>query len=133
MGAQPVFALMRPRGWSIPKVGRVMFAQIPVSQIPVSRVGLGRRNRHIGVFKKCLRRDPANSVRGLDQVVARAAHVFMAEGIGKRDWLGELTGMHQKARAVHIPITLTDHDFLTGNLRLRFLRRIPALWFVGVV
>ena len=120
MGSQPSFALTRPRCWSMPNVGRATFAQIPVS-----RVGMLGRDRHIRVFKKRFRRDAANSVRGLHQVVAWAANVFVAEGIGKRDWLGQLPGTHQEARAVHIPTALTDHGSLACDLRLRFLRRIP--------
>lgn len=106
MGTQPIFDLPRPGWWSIANVGRATFMQIPCS-----RVRLRGRDWHIGVFKKRLGRDAANSVRGFHQVVAGAANVFVAEGIGKRDRFGELTGAHQEARAVHIPIALADHDF----------------------
>ena len=49
----------------------------------------------------------------------RTANVFVAEGIGKCDRFGELTGAYQEARAVHIPLALADHDSLIRDLRLR--------------
>ena len=122
MGVQPIITLTRTRSRSIPNVGRATFVQIPIS-----RVGLRGRDRHIRVFKKRFRRDAPHSVRGFHQVVTRAADVFVTERVGKGDRFGELPGAHQEAGAIHIPISLTDHDyFLTSDLRSRFAADFPG-------
>ncbi|MGA9473963.1 MAG: hypothetical protein WBV36_15965 [Terriglobales bacterium] len=114
-------------------VGRTTFMQNPF--LRPARYG---RDRHIGIFKKMLCGNAANSVRGFHQIVARAANVFMAEGIDKRDWFGELPGAHQKAGAVHVPSALADHysllDFLAREFAFAvFAPGFPAHLFVGVV
>ena len=86
-------------------------------QITGSRIGERGGKRDVGVFKELTGGDAADSVGGFDQIVAGAADVFVAEGVGKGERFGELTGAHQKARAVQVPTTLAGHDYLTGDIR----------------
>ena len=64
---------------------------------------------HIDVFELSARTNAAEPFRGLDNVVARLAGMFAAEGVGKSERLGQLTGSNNEARAVNVPCTFHLH------------------------
>lgn len=64
---------------------------------------------HIDVLELSARTNAAEPFRGLDNVVARLAGMFAAEGVGKSERLGQLTGSNNEARAVNVPCIFNLH------------------------
>ena len=64
---------------------------------------------HIDVLELSARTNAAEPFRGLDNVVARLSGMFAAEGIGKDERFGKLTGSNNEARAVNGPCTFNFH------------------------
>src|SRR5882724_2419809 len=64
---------------------------------------------HIDVLEQSARTNAAEPFRGLDNIIAGVAGMFAAEGVGKNERLGQLTGSNNKARAVNGPRTFHLH------------------------
>jgi len=68
------------------------------------RVRLGiRLEWDIDILEDLARGDAENAVGGFDEVVALAAGVLTAEGVGEGEAGGELLGLDQKASAIGCP------------------------------
>ena len=74
-------------------------------------------HRHINVFEKLAGMNPAHTFAGLDEVVAGVAGLFAAEGVGKDERFGKLTGVHEETRAVNGPWSLDTHKNSTPGGR----------------
>jgi len=77
---------------------------------------LGGCERHVDVFEEDLAGDPSHAVRGLDEVIAGTAGLFATESVGKDEWFGELTSVHQEAGAVNGPLIFEIHKRFLSHL-----------------
>ena len=66
-------------------------------------------DRYVDVFKEMSRSDPAQPVGRFDEVVAGSTGMLAAEGVGENERFSQLTGVHEKARAVDGPWSSTAH------------------------
>ena len=78
----------------------------------LSGLRLRRREGHVDVFEDSARSDAAKTQRRFDEVVTREAGVFAAESVGEKQRFGELTSMHEEARAVDGPWSFNIHNSL---------------------
>ena len=60
-------------------------------------------NGHVDVFKEMAWSDTAQTVGGLDEVVAGPARMLAAEAVGEYERFSQLTGVHEEACAVDGP------------------------------
>ena len=72
--------------------------------------GVGREG-DINVLKKSAAGNAADAVGSFDEVVSGLARLFAIEKIGEDEGLSELTGAHEKTRAIHTPAIFFSHDF----------------------
>jgi hypothetical protein len=87
---------------------------------------LRRCEGHVDIFEDGAWSDAAKFGRrlgtGLDKVVAREAGLLAAESVGEQKRFGELTGVHEEARAVDGPWSFNAHKFLIPLGRWRINR-----------
>jgi hypothetical protein len=69
------------------------------------------REWNINVFKKNSADNPADAIGSFDEVVSGLAGLFAIEQICEDEGLCELTGAHEKPRAINIPAIFFSHDF----------------------
>lgn len=68
---------------------------------------------HINIFEQGSVGDASHTVGELDEIIASAAGLLAAKGVGEGEWLGELTSAHQESGAVDGPLTFRIHSFLS--------------------
>ena len=64
----------------------------------------------VHVFEELARDDAPNAFGGLDKVVSFMTAVLAAEGIDEEQGFGELFGLDQKTRAIHLPVVSWFHN-----------------------
>jgi hypothetical protein len=66
--------------------------------------------RHVDILEDLAWGDAKNAIGRFDQVIALAARVLAAEGVGEGEAGGELLGFDQKTRAVCNPFVRCFHE-----------------------
>src|SRR5258708_19701584 len=99
------FALRRFRHWqdlaAIPRVG------LPAN--PGWSRSVALEQRHINILENCLGSDSKNAVGKFDQVIALAAGLLTAEGVGEGEAGSELPGFDQQPGAIRDPSSFSFH------------------------
>jgi hypothetical protein len=65
--------------------------------------------RHVNILEDPLRRDAKATFGRFDEIVSGRTGVFPAKRVGETKWFSELTGAHEKTRAVDSPCFFKVH------------------------